>query len=193
MFGPPPARLLRPSRSLGSPKPECASEPPSGLAAAVGLQLGAGVEIGVGVAIGVPAGGGRLALLVARKTAVASTCGEIATPDAERQLPSRGRCRVYCSDHSDGHQRPQRSAHGNLGLKGRPQADSFSKRASIHVRALNDRRVARNSLPPWKSIRGIDRAHPAAAAIGVRIGLASVVKGIFHALEKTTRSGGLAR
>src|ERR1700682_1529924 len=44
--GPPPA-LLIPSRSSKSPRPECASEPPWGLAAAIGLQFRFGVQIGI--------------------------------------------------------------------------------------------------------------------------------------------------
>src|ERR1700694_3676629 len=89
MFGPPPARLLTPLRSPKSPKLECALEPPSGLAGTIRLQLGIGVEIGIGVAIGVPAGGRRLALLVARETAVAAPGAEIAALDAERIIPRR--------------------------------------------------------------------------------------------------------
>src|ERR1019366_3003688 len=84
MFGPPPARLPQLLRSLKSPKPECALEPPAGLAAALRLQLGVGVVIGVNVASGVPAGSRRLALLIARKTAVAAPGAEIAALDAER-------------------------------------------------------------------------------------------------------------
>src|ERR1700676_5353286 len=77
--GPPPV-LLRPSRSPKSPRPECASEPPWGLAAAIGLQFRVDAEIGIGAAIGIAAGGRRLALLIARKTAIAAPCAEIAVP-----------------------------------------------------------------------------------------------------------------
>src|ERR1700737_610549 len=54
---PAPARLPRPSQSPESRKPECASEPPSGLAGTTRLQLVIGAEIGVGIAIGGPARG----------------------------------------------------------------------------------------------------------------------------------------
>src|SRR5260370_21761641 len=64
MFGRPPARLLTPVRSPKSPKPECASEPPSGLADSVGLHFGVVAEKGDLGAIGVPAGNESLALLV---------------------------------------------------------------------------------------------------------------------------------
>src|ERR1700731_2482305 len=88
--GPPPA-LLRPSRSPKSPRPECASEPPWGLAAAIGLRFRFGVKIGILRAIGVPAGGGRLALLIARKTAIAAASAEIAALDAEWIISCRSR------------------------------------------------------------------------------------------------------
>src|SRR4030081_820575 len=75
--GPPPVPPLQLYSLPKSPKLKCASEPPSGLAAAVRLQLSVRVVLGVNVAIGVAAGGGRLALLVARKTAIAAACAEI--------------------------------------------------------------------------------------------------------------------
>src|SRR5258708_3429628 len=83
---PPPARLPTPPRSPTSP--ERASEFPFGLAGTIGLQFRVGVEIGIGVAIGVAPGGGCLALLVARKTAIAGA--EVATPEAERVIPRGG-------------------------------------------------------------------------------------------------------
>src|SRR3954469_4040996 len=90
MFAPPPAQLLTPLRSPKSSKRECALEPPSGLSAAIGLRSGVGAEIGIGVAISVPAGGRRLALLVARKAAIATVRAEIAALDAERVVARRG-------------------------------------------------------------------------------------------------------
>src|SRR5882757_7744929 len=105
MFGPPPARLLTPLRSPKSPKLERALESPSGLAGTIGLQLGIGVEIGIGVAIGVPAGGRRLALLVARKTAIAAPGAEIAALDAEGIIPRRGGQRADRRDGTTQHQR----------------------------------------------------------------------------------------
>src|SRR6266404_1605899 len=90
-FGPPPARPPRPSRSPKSPKPDCASVPPSGLAAAIRLQFRLGNEIGIFRAIGVAAGRARLALLEARKAAIAAACAEIAALDAEWIILRRGR------------------------------------------------------------------------------------------------------
>src|SRR6266852_4282125 len=77
-------RVLRPqpSRLPKSPKPKCASQSPFGLAAAIGLHFRLGAEEGVHVAIGIPAGGRRLALLVARETAIAAAGAEIAALDA---------------------------------------------------------------------------------------------------------------
>src|SRR5258705_518329 len=88
MFGPPPARPSRPPRPP-SPKPDCASVPPSGLAAAIGLQFRLGSEIGIFRAIGVAAGRARLALLVARKGAVAET-RNLTALNAERIAASDG-------------------------------------------------------------------------------------------------------
>src|SRR6267378_4278289 len=89
---PPPARPPRPPQPPESPKPECASEPLSGWAGPIGLQLRFGVEIGVGVAIGIPAGGRRLALLVARKGAVTETRKFIAL-NAKRIAGADSLCR----------------------------------------------------------------------------------------------------
>jgi len=55
--GRPPA-LLRPSRSPKSQRPECALEPPWGLAAAIGLQFRVDAEIGIGTAIPIFSAGG---------------------------------------------------------------------------------------------------------------------------------------
>src|SRR5713226_156259 len=107
----PPLALLRPFRSPKSPRPECASEPPSGLAATVRLQFSIGVEIGVSGAIGAPAGGGRLTLLVAGKTAVAAASAEIAALDAEWVILRRGGERAWHRGAAR-HQRPDCPSHG---------------------------------------------------------------------------------
>src|SRR5258706_1446354 len=88
--GPPPVRLLTPSRSPGSPKPHYASVPPWRLPAASRLQFRFGVKVGIFRASGVPAGGRRLALLEAGKAAVAAAGGEITALDAEREIPRSG-------------------------------------------------------------------------------------------------------
>src|SRR5213592_168992 len=89
-FGPPLARPSRSSRPPKSPKPDCASVPPSGLAVVIRLQFRLGCEIGIFRAIGVSAGSAGLALLVAGKTAIAAACAEIAALDAERIILRRG-------------------------------------------------------------------------------------------------------
>src|ERR1700738_1115798 len=80
-------RLAGAPRSPKPPTPESASEFLSGQAAAIDRQLGVGVEIRIFRAIGVTSGGGCLALLVARKAAIAARAAEIAALDAERKLP----------------------------------------------------------------------------------------------------------
>src|SRR6267378_1525868 len=113
-FGPPPARPSRSSRPPTSPKPDCASVPPSGLAAAIRLQFRLGSEIGIFRAIGVAARRARLALLVARKTAIAAACAEIAALDAEWIILRRGRDSAWRRGGAAHHQRPHCPSHRDL-------------------------------------------------------------------------------
>ncbi len=111
---PPPVPRSRPPRSPQSPKPDFASVCPSGYVATIGLQFGIGAVIGIGVAIGVPARGGRLALLLARKTAVAAAGTEIASLDAEWEFPRRGGQRTRSRAGSAQYRRPKHLSHGVL-------------------------------------------------------------------------------
>src|SRR5207253_10051714 len=90
-FGPLLAQPRTTSRLQKALKPACASESPSGLAAAVRLQFGVGSEIGIGIAISQSPGRRRLALLVARKTAIAAASAEIAALDAKWVVPGHSR------------------------------------------------------------------------------------------------------
>src|SRR5205807_5765333 len=83
---PAPVPLPRRLRLPKSPKPECASESPSGLAAAIGLHFRPGVEIGIRSAACIAPGGGCLTLRQRRKTAIAGTGAEIAALDAVGKL-----------------------------------------------------------------------------------------------------------
>src|SRR4030088_1320556 len=78
---PRPSKQFRPPKS---PRLECASEFPPGLADSTRPKFGAGAVIGIDGAGGVPAGGRRQALLVARKAAVAGATAEITALDAVR-------------------------------------------------------------------------------------------------------------
>src|SRR5712692_5690772 len=82
--------------------------------ATIGLQFGIGAVIGIGVAIGVPARGGRLALLLARKTAVAAAGTEIASLDAEWEFPRRGGQRTRSRAGTAQYRRPKHLSHGVL-------------------------------------------------------------------------------
>src|SRR6267378_8254949 len=113
-FGPPPARPSRPSRPPTSPKPDCASVPPSGLAAAIRLQFRLGSEIWIFRAIGVAAGRARLALLVAGKTAIAAARAEIAALDAEWIIPRRRGQGVQGRERTAHQQSPECCSHGFL-------------------------------------------------------------------------------
>jgi hypothetical protein len=91
---------LRLPRSPISPKPDYASVPPWGLAAAIRLQFRLCVKVRIFRAIGVPAGGCRLTLLEAGKTALriapsvpASTGVQIESRQAA-SLPVNSRSRV---------------------------------------------------------------------------------------------------
>jgi hypothetical protein len=95
-----PRALLRLPRSPISPKPDYASVPPWGLAAAIRLQFRLCVKVRIFRAIGVPAGGCRLTLLEAGKTALriapsvpASTGVQIESRQAAL-LPVNSRSRV---------------------------------------------------------------------------------------------------
>ena len=57
-------------------------------------QIGFGVEIGIDGTIGVTAGGGRQALLIGHKAAVAQAAAKVTTPDAIRHILRRGRRRA---------------------------------------------------------------------------------------------------
>src|SRR6202022_2785485 len=189
---PAPARRLRPSRSPKSPEPECASEPPSGFLAAIRLQLGVGAEIGVGVAIGVPAGGRRLALLVARKTAVATASAEITALDAEWEIPRRGGERAHRRGRAAHHQRPKCPSHRVLrGRLGRvsPFVSRQASLLSVNSRSRVGYAGAELRVVAARSVRGIDRPY-ARAAIAARLA-AGVVIGVLDAVEKPPRSGGL--
>src|ERR1700730_3828068 len=151
MFAPPRARLLTPLRSPKSPKLECALEPPSGLSAPIGLQFGVGAEIGIGVAPGVPPGGRRLALLVARETAVAAPGAEIAALDAEWIISRRGGQRADDGSGTAQHQRLEYPWHRMLppclDRNLRSQADSSRRFTSIHVPAFCGYAISRRDRP----------------------------------------------
>ena len=111
--GLPPAPLRLP-RSPISPKPDYASVPLWGLAAAIRLQFRLGGKIRVFRAISIPAGSARLALPVAGKTAIAASGAEIAALDAEREILRRGRDDAGCRDGAAHHQCPDCPPQGIL-------------------------------------------------------------------------------
>src|ERR1700716_4081109 len=76
------ARKPQRRRAPISPKPCCASEPPSGQPAAIALQFRSRIEVWIFGTPGVPSGGSGLTLLVARETAIAAPGAEIAALDA---------------------------------------------------------------------------------------------------------------
>jgi len=73
----------------------CASASPSGLAAAIPERFRLGIEVGICFAPAATSGGGGLALLIARKAAVAARPANLAALDAigTRRCRHRGRAR----------------------------------------------------------------------------------------------------
>src|SRR5882672_6877267 len=184
-FEPPPASLLRPSRSPKLPKPDFASVSPSRQAGTIRLQFGVDTVIGIDVAIGVAAGGRRLALLVARKTAIAAARAEIAALDAEWIIPRRRGQGVQGRERTAHQQSPECCSHGFLRCRiGRRVA---TEQTSLAV--ASQFTFARDSGAARRSVEGkARRPNAAAIAIGARIvAVADAnVKGVLDAIEKPT-------